>query len=317
MNRWLIAALAGGIISAACCCTPPPMTYPTQPLDKDRFCILGDVRRPHPWQFWTPHNDRERDRLVRAVVAERPAFVAMTGDFVFSGSSARQWARFDRVFAPLRRASIPILPTLGNHEYVGSDGRAMRNYFTRFGDLKGRKWYRRDLRSIALLLLDSNKKSLGPAAWKSQRTWFASQLAAADRDPRVRAVLVFLHHPPYTNSSRHSDRISVQRDLVPLFARSPKTLALVAGHVHSYERFVRQGKTYVNSGGGGATPSRLLTNADRRHPDDRFLGPAVRSFHYLSVRITDVGLAVTVRGLRRGATRFHVMERFTWPWPAK
>lgn len=307
----------GWIIAAAACSAPPPATYPTQPVDGDRFCILNDVRRTHPLDFWSPTNDRERALLVRAVAAERPAFVAMNGDFVFHGSSARQWAWLDRVFAPLRQAGVPILPALGNHEYVGSDTRAMRNYFARFPSLKGRKWYRRDLRSIALLLLDSNRESLGPAAWKSQRTWFARQLAAADRDPRIRAVLVFLHHPPYTNSSRHAERSSVKRGLVPLFARSRKTLAMVAGHVHSYERFVRRGKTYLISGGGGATRTRLRTGAKRRHTDDRFVGPAVRPFHYLSVRITDAGLAVTARGLHRGAPRFHVMERFTLPCPAE
>jgi 3',5'-cyclic AMP phosphodiesterase CpdA len=305
------------ILGAAACSVPPAATYPTQPTDVDRFCVLNDVRRTHPLNFWSPTHDRERNRLVRAVAAERPSFVAMNGDFVFYGSSARQWAWFDRVFAPLRQASIPIIPTLGNHEYIGSDTSAMRNYFARFPSLKGQKWYRRNLRSVALLMLDSNRKSLGPEAWKSQRLWFASQLAAADRDPRVRAVLVFLHHPPYTNSSRHSESSAVKRDVVPLFLRSRKGVALVGGHVHSYERFLRQGKTFLNSGGGGATPTRLRTGAQRRHTDDRFAGPAVRSFHYLSVRFTDAGLAVTVRGLRRGAKRFHVMERFTWPWPAK
>ena len=316
-RRLLLGGLVGALAITAACRLPPPAKFATQPRDGDHFCILGDVRRPHPAAFWMRSNDAERDRLVQAVAKERPAFVAMTGDFVFYGSSAAQWAKFDRTFAPLRRAGIGLLPALGNHEFIGADADGLNNYFARFPGLGRQRWYRRDFRGLALLVLDSNHGSMSGAAWRAQRAWFARHLSRAEQDPRVRAVLVFLHHPPYTNSRTHADAGRVHRDLVPLFFRSPKTLALVAGHVHSYERFVRHGKTFLNSGGGGARQTRLYSGNRRRHMDDKYPGDARRPLHYVSVRFTDGGLSLTVKGLHRGAGKLHLMERFFWAWPAR
>jgi hypothetical protein len=307
-----VVALLG---AGAGCSVPPPAIYRSQPGAADSFCILGDTRRPHPLNFWTASNRRERRLLVRAVAAERPAFVLMSGDFVQSGGSARQWAWFDRVFAPFRQRAVAVLPALGNHELSGGAQGGLNHYFARFPELHRKRWYRRDYRAIVLLMLDSSRKRMDAAQWQQQRTWYKAQLAAADRDPRVRGVIVTLHHAPVTNSTKHGDDANVNRDLVPAFLAARKTMALVAGHVHTYERFVRQGKTFLNSGGGGAPPRPLYVGVKRRHTDDRFDGPAVRPFHYVSVRLTPSGLLATTRGVKDGANRLHVMERFTWPWP--
>ncbi len=89
----------------------------------------------------------------------------------------------------------------------------------------------------------------------------------------------------------------------------------MAAHVHTYERFIRQGKTFLNSGGGGAPRRSLYLGAKRRHPDDLFKGAAVRPFHYVTVRLTPTGLVGTARGVRQSTDRLYTMEQFTWPWP--
>ena len=58
-----------------------------------------------------------------------------------------------------------------------------------------------------------------------------------------------------------------------------------------------------------------MTPLRRRCIGSRFRRPALRPFHYITVRLTPRGLAVTVRGLHPGAERLHTMERFRWPWP--
>jgi Calcineurin-like phosphoesterase len=308
----LFVALVGGAVG---CAVPAPATYRTRPGTAEHFCILGDTRRPHPLNLWTSNNKRERRILARAVAAQRPAFVIMGGDLVQSGDSARQWAWFDRVYAPLRRASIAILPVLGNHELYGGVQSGLDNYFVRFPGLGRQRWYRRDYRSVALLMLDSNRAHMSATQWHQQRAWFRTQLAAADRDPRVRAVIVTVHHAPITNSTKHVDNPHVNRDLVPAFLKARKTVAMVSAHVHTYERFLRRGKTFLNSGGGGAPRRSLFLGAKRRHRDDLFGGGAVRPFHYVTVRLTPTGLAATTRGVRRGKVPLYTMERFTWPWP--
>src|SRR4030095_4798057 len=87
-----------------------------------------------------------------------------------------------------------------------------------------------------------------------------------------------------TNSTLVADNRAVQRTFVPPFLQSPKTLAMVAGHVHSYERYTRSGKTFLVTGGGGPR-MRLATGRRRRHGDDCFAGPPLRGFPFLLLRL--------------------------------
>jgi hypothetical protein len=105
----------------------------------------------------------------------------------------------------------------------------------------------------------------------------------------------------------------VQRDLVPPFATARKTLAMMAGHVHSYERFERSGKLYVVAGGGGGPRARLSAGERRRHADDLFEGPSLRFFHYLSCRLETDALDVEVRGLDKHGDAMVTRDRFSLP----
>jgi hypothetical protein len=297
------------------CPSPKPRQYHTRPRATAHFVILGDVRPKFALNLSARNNDRERAVLIREVAARRPAFVAIHGDLVFRGSSARQWAWFDQTFAPLRWARIPILPALGNHEYVGDDEEALDHYFARFPDLQRQHWYRRDLGELAILVLDSNREELGAKRWAAQLRWLAGQLRSIDADPKLRGAVVFVHHPVITNSSRHKGYPALRKGVMPLFVQARKTLALVAGHVHTYERFARHGKVLLNTGGGGAPRRKLLRGKSRRHHDDLFDGPALRPFHFLMVELTPTGLRWTAHGLRAGAEKLHLMERFSTPYP--
>ena len=79
-----------------------------------------------------------------------------------------------------------------------------------------------------------------------------------DADPKVRGVLVFTHHPPYTNSTVTKDESHVQQAFVGPFVAAKKTLALLSGHAHGYEHFIEQRKHFVVSGGGGGPATMKL-----------------------------------------------------------
>lgn len=280
-----------------------------------RFAAVGDLQRTSRAELWRESNDRERERVLRAIAAEAPDFVALLGDLVFRGSAASDWARFDALAAPIREAGIPVVPVLGNHEYWFTRKPALANYFARFPFLDGRRWHAASYGPLAVLALDSNLRFLPPAAWEEQRLWFEAELARADADPGVRGVLVLVHHPPYTNSTVTSDELHVQRAFVPPFERARKTVLMLSGHVHSYERFLRRGKAYVVTGGGGGPRARLASEGRRRHADDLFEGPAVRDFHYLVGELTPSGLQIEIKGIPKGGERFASLERFSLPWP--
>ena len=248
--------------------------------------------------------------LVRAIAEAHPALLAILGDLVFDGSSPAKWADLDALCAPIREAKIPVFAALGNHEYWGGES-GPDHFFERFPHLEKKHYYVTAYGPVRLVFLDSNIDEVPPADWEAQRVWYESTLAAFDVDPDVRGVLVLLHHPPYTNSTVTSDEEHVQRVIVPPLLRAKKTLGLISGHVHSYERFARDGKMFLVSGGGGGPRARLSEGNARCHPDDLFLGPPIRSFHFTVFTVTAEGLAAEVMGLSKGATSVAPMDRFT------
>lgn len=309
--------------SLAGCCEPrapaQPFAGPIDPLGESPFILVGDLQRTSLLEFFREENDVERAMIVRRIAEERPAFVVMLGDLVSYGSSKATWNDFDDLCAPIREASIPVLAVPGNHEYWLFRG-DLDNYFARFPHIDRRSYYEASYGALRLIFLNSNKDQLSEAAWDAQIRWYKDALRRLDADPSVRGALVLLHHPPYTNSTVTGDVDHVKLELVPPFMAAQKTLAMISGHVHNYERFYRRGKAFLVSGGGGGPRAALALGSRRRHPDDLFDGPSVRPFHYLYVKPSPAGLSfdVTALGPLRADDRatFSVMERFELPWAA-
>ena len=281
-----------------------------------RFAVVGDLQRTSAAELWRESNRDERHRILRRIASEAPDFLVLLGDLVFRGSSPRDWREFDALAAPVREAGIPLFPILGNHDYWIRRRPALTNYFARFPLLAGRRWYSGTYGPLGLLFLDSNRRFLSPTLWREQRDWFEMELDRFDEDPAVSGTLVFVHHPPYTNSTVTADEKHVQVCFVPGFQRARKSLAMVSGHVHSYERFGRAGKTYLVAGGGGGPRARLATAGRRfRHGDDLFTGPPLRHFHFLLGTLTPAGLDIQALGLEKRGSEFAPMDRFFLDWP--
>jgi hypothetical protein len=313
-----LVPLAFAALLEACAAAPPPVPFSGKLpayADGARFAVVGDTQRTSLLEFWREQNDPERARVLGAIAAARPAFLAITGDLTFDGSSAQKWADFDAVAAPLHAARIPAFAAFGNHEYWG--GRAgERLFFARFPDLESKRWYTRAWGPLRFVVLDSNQGELRAEEWTTQKAWYERTLRDLDADAAVRGVLVLLHHPPYTNSTITGDEEHVQRDFVPAFAGAKKTLAMMSGHVHSYERFVRKGKTYVVSGGGGGPRAKLLTGSSRRHEDDQCAREALRDFNFVLFTARGDGLEAEVRGYPKDGGAAAAMDAFFLRYPA-
>ncbi|UQA61171.1 metallophosphoesterase family protein [Polyangium aurulentum] len=276
-----------------------------------RIAVVGDVQRTGLIEFWREQNDAERARIVRAIVEEAPALLITLGDHVFDGSSARDWARFDALFAPVREARLPVLPVVGNHDLWPRG--ALRHYFDRFRHLDGARFHARKVGPLGLVALDSNRFWLSPQRWEEQRQWLAGVLDRFDGDPGLRGVLALVHHPPYTNSTVASPSIAVEHSFLPAFLRARKTLAMLSGHVHAYEHFAREGRHFLVSGGGGG-PRHSLSPPERHRFPDLFAGPSLRDFHYLLLEPGDEGLLIRARGLAKGADEIRPLDEVFLPW---
>ena len=296
----------------------PPRQFDSETIHvrSGRFAIVGDLQLTSRLEFWRQSNALAGRQLIHQIVAEHPDFLAIVGDLVLWGSSAAAWATFDQLALPLWQARVPILPLLGNHDYGLARHVALTHFFSRFPHLGRRHWFSTTYGPLGLIFLDSNVRRLSAAHWDAQVHWYRQELASFERMAPILGVLVLLHHPPYTNSLLVADNRAVQRTFVPPFLQSPKTLAMVAGHVHSYERYTRAGKTFLVTGGGGPR-IRLATGRRQRHGDDCFAGPPLRGFHFLLLTLLPSGIRIEMQGLQQPQQVFETLDCFLLPWASQ
>lgn len=311
-------ALLGSVMLWLGGCAPysaPP--FPSGPLDAHSarsFTVVGDLQSTSFVEFWRETNDSERRQILPQIANADPSFVVMVGDLVSWGGSAASWREFDERSEGLRKRHIPVVAVPGNHDYWG--GNALGLYFAHFPELRGQHWYERRFGPLGLIFLDSNAEPLGEREWNAQRAWYESALDSFDADDGVAGVLVFLHHAPFTNSTVVGDDPHVIASFVPSFLKKQKTIAMFTGHAHGYERFEKQGKAFVVTGGGGGPRGTLLCGHERRHEDDLFHGPRVRDFNFVELGLEPQGLHASVLGLPKGGHTFCRMEEFDLPWPS-
>jgi predicted MPP superfamily phosphohydrolase len=300
------------------CGARPPPSFAPMPAEVagQHFSVVGDLQGTMLVERLVCREDNraERQQLLPEIARTRPAFVVMLGDLVSWGASASDWSELDEQTTLLRRMNVGVLAVPGNHDYYG--GERLRRYFARLPHLHRHRWYERRYGALALIFLDSNAGRLRRYEWREQQRWYEATLSRLDADPSVRGVLVFLHHSPWTNSSVVDDDGDVLSTFVPAFRRKKKTMAMLSGHAHGYERFEAWGKALIVSGGGGGPRGPLLTGSQRRHPDEMFAGPALRNFNFLELTQLRSGLHTEVVGLPKESQTFCRMEAFDLPWPA-
>ena len=290
VSRKSLLALSGlALILAATSAQLPPAIDPKTPIPF-RFVTFGDTRFHDPSD--TRHaNPAIRQALVSAITDESPAFICITGDIVYRGDDTKDWLVWDSETAPWREHKIPIYPALGNHDLNGDEKAALANYFDRFPEVAGNRFYSLRAANSLILVLDSSLDEL----YGAQGTWITAQLDHLSAD--VDFVFFVFHHPPYTSSSDqnvnggHSARSKEQalgRMLEEHQLHTRARFIVLNGHVHNYEHQEHNGVTYLVTGGGGAPPYLF-----ERTPDDHYRDPGV-NYHYLVIEVRSSSLKVTM-----------------------
>ncbi len=290
----LLAALT--LLGLTCCTKKSTAQTAIADLTLDlktpfRFVAYGDTRFHDP-NDTEAANPAARRALVQAIADAHPAFICFTGDIVYDGFSKDDWKVWDSETSVWHSNKIPIYPALGNHDLHGDPQIALGNYFQRFPDLKGSRYYSVRIANVLLLAVDSSLEEVtGP-----QGDWLKDKLDRVPAD--VKFVVVMDHHPPYTSSSDakmfgggHSPRTSEQALAKMLEARqanAPYRMVFFSGHVHNYERHEHGGVTYFVSGGGGAHAYPI-----ERRPDDPFQSKEI-NYHYLLVEVDGTQMKVTM-----------------------
>lgn len=307
-KEWLCSALLGWYLSAAgmpaAAADGPPRLHVAAPGNTLTFVVYGDTR----------FSEREgvadasaRRALVAAIAAENPAAILIGGDLVYAGTGPDDYATYGSETAEWTRRRIPVFPALGNHELrgcrPGNDASpCLENWWRTFEALRSYRWYSVAIGdSLLALVLDSDSSLRRGSA---QQLWFERQIRDADSDSRVQFILVLLHYPPVRDPvfPRGKDEEQVQRYLSASAPRLRVRAIVVGSHVHNYERFERDGVTYLVSGGGGAQPLPVL----RMSGELSRLKTSV-NFHYLRCTLQGDRLTGTM-------VRFETSAAADNPW---
>lgn len=248
------------------------------------------------------------------IAEENPAAVIILGDLVYQADAAGHWELFDSLTTALRTANIPVFPLLGNHDYYGCNDVAFAQRDQRFPHIGNRRWYAFAIGGITFVLTDSNFEEMTNNEFDVQRMWFNSILDSCERNEDTRMIIVGTHHPPFTNSTVVHDDTLVQAIFLPGFRSHRKARLFFSGHCHAYERFEKDGKQFIVSGGGGGPRQRLKAGADAKHEDSFRWNSAYRPFHFCRLVSSDKGLTFEMVGLNEEQNTLTVLDSLFVGW---
>lgn len=289
-----------------------PVAHPDGPL---RIVAYGDTRFTKVSET-AATNPLARQFLIAEIAEKHPSAIFMTGDLPLIGARQRDWKQYLDETRVWRDENIAVYPTLGNHDVLGGYNQSIANFRATFPDLKGYLYYSVQVGEVYLITLDCTESY---AEGSPQRQWLASQL---EHLPKGTRFVFFMSHMPMM-----ADLQTEVAALLPapnelslrtfLEAEAPKVHAkfvVVNGHIHNYERFERNGISYLISGGGGAKPYRVMV----RGPEDLYRDSSHPNFHFLLLDFNGPKANVTMYRVTHPGSAplgLEIKDRFTLTAP--
>lgn len=198
----------------------------------------------------------------------KPSFLYHVGDIVYHFGEADQYEK--QFFSPYKNYPLPIFAIPGNHDSdVNPAAKTLYSSLTPFTsvfcgktarpipfstDQKRRSGIQPNVywtmqTDVANIIgLATNVPKYGVVT-EEQKQWFIEELKFAASEHEEKAIIVCLHHAPYSADFNHGSSLAMIRFLDDCFEKAGITPDLVlSGHVHNYQRFT---KSY---GGGDTTP---------------------------------------------------------------
>jgi hypothetical protein len=264
------------------------MTKKIQTRGQIVFHALGDCGSTVGPKTETLVTDKLVSDFDEADPKEVPQFNLLLGDVVYSFGEAKYY--YDQFYEPYRNYPAPILAVAGNHDgIVAPDAHAksldafLRNFcaddfvvrqeagaLTRTAQIQPGVFFTFEAPFVRILALYSNALEdpgviSSPEIGKSQLEFLNAALERVKSEKFTGALLIALHHPPYVASVQGGQHGGSPDMLQEIDAACNKAgvwpHALLAGHVHNYQRFTRHRPDgteipYVSCGNGGhnATP---------------------------------------------------------------
>jgi hypothetical protein len=177
-----------------------------------------------------------------------PAAAFCCGDLMLRGTNEAEWPGFMNCSRPITDI-MPFYLARGNHE--GNDEAAEEILRQHMYYPLERFYYSLRKDCCLFIILDTQEKDEDRAILGKQRDWLFSQLDSASADPAVSQIFLFMHQPLYPQGSHKGNNLKNADELHACFINHKKIRAVFSGHDHIFNRFVKDGMTYITTGGGG------------------------------------------------------------------
>lgn len=231
--------------------------------------------------------------------ADVPSFFFHLGDVVYSFGEAQYY--YDQFYEPYREYQAPVIAIPGNHDglvYSGDSAPTLdaflRNFCSaapmntpeagallRTSMIAPGVYFTFDAPFVRILGLYSNvledpgiissEGGTRPTITDVQLTFLQAALTRCKAEKYAGAVIIAVHHPPYTGETNHSPSPNMSADIDgAILSAGFSPHAIFSGHSHNYQRFMRtvNGITlpYLVVGNGGHSPLTRLRNDANGNP---------------------------------------------------
>ncbi len=237
--------------------------------------------------------------------ADVPCFFFHLGDVVYYFGESTYY--YDQFYEPYRNYPAPIVAIPGNHDGVvyASDPAPtldafLRNFcsaspvvspdagpLSRTAMIQPAVYFTFDAPLVRILGLYSNvledpgvisgQKGQNTVLDSRQLTFLTTALARVASDNFKGAVIIAVHHPPFTGGSEHGGSPAMLADIDAACKKAGVwPHAVLSGHAHNYQRFTRSVNNYqipyVVAGCGGHSPlSKMKTTYRTPYTIDKTL----------------------------------------------
>ncbi len=233
-------------------------------VDNGLYSIPCDASKPLYFGFMSDTQIKNGDGQDRANVLSKTvadiqkvfplSLIVNAGDIVQHGGQEAEWLNYFST-ANVYLAGSYLMAAVGNHEYYDSPSqdKAPPQFlkYMRNNQSSELGYMQLDLGRINLLMLNSNFDFMSDAKIKEQWDWLESKLATAEKANKP--SIVVMHHSPYSSSLEYVREIPtrLRNELVPILEKHKNVKMMISGHLHMYERSVKDGLTYLIAGPSG------------------------------------------------------------------
>lgn len=182
-------------------------------------------------------------------VKPTPQLALCGGDIMATTGNEIEWENFWRYSKPLTN-KMPMFVARGNHE--GNSPEAEAIFREQTGIITGNLYYAFTHNTACFITLDTEipdeEASIGPA----QFSWLEHELEMASEDENIKYIFINMHRPLYAQGAHFGEDLHNADQLHALFLQHSKIKFILVSHDHIYNRFEKDGITYITSGGAGA-----------------------------------------------------------------